>query len=450
MMSGFADTQIKALKGKLDAAHVSTREVQGRELSFVEGWFTIAEANRIFGFDGWDRETLELTCVWQGKAGGTPTCSYLARVRVTVRAGEHRVVREGCGYGTGTGATPGEAHEKALKEAETDAMKRALVTFGNRFGLALYDREQRGVSKPKDAPRPDEQWPVHSPQRRMTVCNTAREVYSELRKELATLRTVPEVQDLWRLNETTLRTIRERHRELVDRAGAHYTAVFARLCRERVRALDAEQDRTAPASGSNDGPPARLPPAAVGTSLAGGDSHNTGGNDDAPPSPAGHVDKSRLAIATPRRIRDREHLRFVAAQPCLVCGRLPAHAHHLAFVQPRARGLKTSDEWTVPLCALHHRELHDRGDERSFWVGRAIDAEIAALALWSRSRGTDRAGDSDDASSGLERPSPAPMEGEPAPGHLEGDDEQPDRATGVDTSAYVIGPPARPNDTSIV
>ncbi len=84
---------------------------------------------------------------WSPEAAGF---GYVARVRVKVRAGDHEICREGCGSGHGRGNTPGEAHQSALKEAETDAMKRALTTFGNPFGLALYDKAQHGVwGKPR-------------------------------------------------------------------------------------------------------------------------------------------------------------------------------------------------------------------------------------------------------------------------------------------------------------
>jgi hypothetical protein len=98
-------------------------------------------------------------------------------------------------------------------------------------------------------------------------------------------------------------------------------------------------------------------------------------------TPSG-IDKSVLPIGVPRRIRDKEHLKKVAQQPCLVCGRCPSHAHHLTFVQPRARGLKTSDEWVVPLCYLHHRELHDRGDEREWWEEKSVNPTVVAKELW--------------------------------------------------------------------
>ena len=97
------------------------------------------------------------------------------------------------------------------------------------------------------------------------------------------------------------------------------------------------------------------------------------------------VDKSVLAIAEPKRIRSKEHLRFVASQPCLICGRTPAHAHHIRYAQQRGLGLKVSDEFTVPLCAIHHNENHSTGDERRWWADRKIDPLVVAESLWNSS-----------------------------------------------------------------
>jgi hypothetical protein len=82
------------------------------------------------------------------------------------------------------------------------------------------------------------------------------------------------------------------------------------------------------------------------------------------------------------RLRDKEHLKFVAKQACLVCGREPSDAHHLRFAQPRALGRKVSDEFTVPVCRLHHRDLHQQGDEAAWWTGLKIDPVPIAFALW--------------------------------------------------------------------
>ena len=97
------------------------------------------------------------------------------------------------------------------------------------------------------------------------------------------------------------------------------------------------------------------------------------------------IDKSVLAIAEPKRLRDKAHLKFVASQPCLVCGRQPSDPHHLRFAQPRALGLKVSDEFTVPLCRGHHRQLHQAGNEVAWWEGLNINALPIAKALWEES-----------------------------------------------------------------
>jgi hypothetical protein len=94
------------------------------------------------------------------------------------------------------------------------------------------------------------------------------------------------------------------------------------------------------------------------------------------------IDKSVLVFPEPRRIRDRDHVRHVMKQPCLVCGRRPSDPHHLRFAQWRALGRKVSDEFTVPLCRTHHREIHRCGDEGSWWQNTGIDPLAAARTLW--------------------------------------------------------------------
>jgi hypothetical protein len=96
------------------------------------------------------------------------------------------------------------------------------------------------------------------------------------------------------------------------------------------------------------------------------------------------IDKSLLAISEPRRRRDKSHLRFVARQPCLICDRLPCDAHHLRFAQMRGLGLKVSDEFTVPLCRGHHREVHRIGKEAQWWESAGIDALAIAHKLWNQ------------------------------------------------------------------
>ena len=94
------------------------------------------------------------------------------------------------------------------------------------------------------------------------------------------------------------------------------------------------------------------------------------------------IDKSQLVHSEPRRFRDKDHVKFVARQPCLICGRRPSDAHHLRFAQHRALGRKVSDEFTVPVCRGHHRELHRCGDEAAWWIQAGIDPTVPARALW--------------------------------------------------------------------
>lgn len=147
-MTVFSDDVVKNLSAPLLRENVKSRQQAGRRLSYVEGWHVIAEANRIFGFDAWNRETVDIRVVaererkigQQLKDGWG--VSYVAKIRVTIAG----VVREGVGAGHGIDVDLGLAHESAIKEAETDAFKRAMMSFGNPFGLALYDKEQANVA----------------------------------------------------------------------------------------------------------------------------------------------------------------------------------------------------------------------------------------------------------------------------------------------------------------
>lgn len=160
----FNPEQIAALTADLDRSRVAQRAQAGRNLSYIEGWWAIAEANRIFGFDKWHRETVELRQLGEPRLVGDKfRVGYMAKVRIEVFTEERCIIREGCGFGSGIDKDQDQAHESALKEAETDAMKRALMTFGNPFGLALYDKTQAHVSdlravesRPRDAAPPDD------------------------------------------------------------------------------------------------------------------------------------------------------------------------------------------------------------------------------------------------------------------------------------------------------
>lgn len=195
----FDAAQKAALSAPLSASVVQERSQSGRKLSYIEGWHAIAEANRIFGFDGWMRETVEIKMVSEkarkiGTAGAEGWgVTYICRVRITV--GD--IVREGCGSGHGIDRDLGQAHESALKEAETDAMKRALMTFGNPFGLALYDKTKANVSD--DVPAEDFKYPIFVPGQDApyTSCATQTIWVGEMNDMAARIRNstkVPELQ----------------------------------------------------------------------------------------------------------------------------------------------------------------------------------------------------------------------------------------------------------------
>ena len=323
----FTQTQVRKLRSKLRPQHVRTREAEGVTLSYLEGWHVVAEANRIFGFDGWDRETISSECVWTKQVNGRYCAAYVTRVRIRVRAGDAVILREGSGAGESNAPMPGQAHELAAKAAETDATKRALMTFGNAFGLSLY----AGTAAP-----------------RAKVAAASEAVAGK--DEAA-----------------------EGRDAVVDRHPGP-TPI------QHEQSAPAEAHTEAGREGNEPSSSHFLP-----VSLPGPDWPPINALDEAERlnrERQTRVDKSVLAVSEPARIRNSGHLAFVASRPCLICGRNRAHAHHLKFAQPTALGRKVSDEFTVPLCSVHHRELHRHGDERVWWDAHRVDALKVAEELW--------------------------------------------------------------------
>ena len=356
----FTEAQVKNLEAKLNSKHVRTRRAQDTTLAYVEGWHVIAEANRIFGYDAWDRHTLSTRCVWSGSANSQYGAAYIAKVRIAVRAGAIVITREGCGSGNAKAPTPGEAHELALKAAETDATKRALATFGNPFGLALYDRELAGVKNrkalsvcaPEDCRGP---WLLSLPNGAGQSFTKADEFVSGLSKALTEATDIEQLFAIWERN--------------VD----------------AVRAINKHTNRSTPRGVIGQNLVAHLKSRAIALAKQGSQVSETEPQTQSCSRPK--VDKSVLAIPEVKRVRSKEHLRFVATQPCLICGRTPAHAHHVRYAQPRGVALKVSDEFTVPLCAIHHHENHSTGDERRWWQERKIDPLVVAQELWKATTG---------------------------------------------------------------
>ena len=321
---GFTAKQTQALQRGLSSRRIRTREANGRELSYIEGWYAISEANRIFGFDAWSRETLDSRCVLTRENRDSFLAIYIAKVRITVHADGATIVREGHGSGEGRGTSPGEVHDIALKAAETDATKRALATFGRPFGLELYRKDKNAVS-------------ASSP---ILTSTTMESPPTQPRVGLHPDDTTP-----------------------IPRPSHYYGRRHHGSMTDLLRQDQATaKDRSTVVTPSERPAAVELPPA--------------------------RIDKSQLTIAEPKRLRDKAHLKFVATQPCLVCGRQPSDPHHLRFAQPRAIGLKVSDEFTVPLCRGHHRQLHQTGDERAWWDNHRVNALEIARGLWEKTHAT--------------------------------------------------------------
>ena len=355
-----SDTQIRQLRAKLDPRHVKVRQANGADLHYVEGWHTIAEANRIFGFDAWDRRTMATHCIWNGTSGNRFVAGYTARVRISVRAGDITIVRDGSGSGEATAATRGQAHDLALKAAETDATKRALATFGNPFGLALYDPDGSGVRRPRGSrdPKPAGPWALRSATGAAEASfDNPNGFAAALRKALCEAPDIETLFAIWEQNVDLVRALsRALNQDHLPKSGlAPQLVAHLKGCAIALAKFNgAPQNGTSPAKESNGERP--------------------------------KIDKSTLVISEPRRVRSKEHLHYVAGQACVICGRSPAHAHHVRYAQPRGLALKVSDEFTVPLCAIHHDEIHRTTREREWWQERNVDPLAIAAVLWRESR----------------------------------------------------------------
>ncbi len=229
-MSGFSPAQLKKLTGKLDRARVQTRCVEGRQLDYIEGWFALSEANAIFGFANWDRETVQVERLFERTRGEMTSCAYAIRVSIRVRAGKQIISREGTGCGSGSARNAADAHDLAIKAAETDATKRALATFGNRFGLCLYDKEQAGVTDK----HPLE---VLCPDGTVFAGELSPEGFcTALRKIIESTADKTELAAWRERNEPAITRLRTLAPELKTQRGEHYADVLERLFQARLPA----------------------------------------------------------------------------------------------------------------------------------------------------------------------------------------------------------------------
>jgi hypothetical protein len=340
-----------------------------------------------------------------------------------VRSKDQTVTREGFGAGEAQGQSLGEAHDKAIKTAETDATKRALATFGKPFGLSLYLSKTYG--------RPPHEHPAHD------RSSYGQPPHGGANGSPAPGRRAEPEHDQRVAIPTLPATHRRRTAQRLGANGRFYTPHQAKTVVDPEMANALRQRSTAPEPVYRSAPlpspdaasapvqtesthpvaaaqpcvtPSPQPPAPPLTEqAAAGEAIST--SEQAPderahPSPAPvpglpsalpvvspePLPDSRQANDAPsvspmlinRPIRRREplHLKFVGQQPCLLCSRTPSDAHHLKFAQPRALGRKVSDEFTVPLCRIHHRQLHESGNEVAWWIDMDIDPLPIAQGLW--------------------------------------------------------------------
>ena len=270
---GFSAKQVQALRRQPDHRHIRTREAHGRELTYLEGWYAISEANRIFGFDGWSRETIESKCVLARENRGTFLAVYIAR------SGSPCMPMARPSFG------------KAMAPAKAAARHRARCTTSR--------------SRPRKPMPPNGRWPPSESRSVSSSIGAAGQHHprSPCPHAYCHWPAVPVPADArlgFHPDDTTP----------IPRPSRYYGRRQDLVTRDRAQGRRELEVR--PSAGTS-----IIVPASPGLVPA-------------------QIDKSVLTIAEPKRLRDKAHLRFVASQPCLVCGRQPSDPHHLRFAQPRA------------------------------------------------------------------------------------------------------------------
>jgi hypothetical protein len=245
-----------------------------------------------------------------------------------------------------------------------------VSSFGNAFGLALYDPEHSGVKRAANGRSGCREglqtgpWVLRSrTAEQESSFEKAKDFAEALRLRLSEAASIEALFGIWEQNVQVVRALhRAYRRDPTDGADGIPLVAHLKACARRL---------------------------GRGTRVASHEVHAEQGA-SIPSSVPSKIDKSVLTIGEPRRIRSKEHLRFVAQQPCLICGRSPSHAHHIRYAQPKGLALKVSDEFTVPLCAIHHSENHATGDERRWWKERNCDPLQVANQLWLESQASRR------------------------------------------------------------
>ena len=265
----------------------------------------------------------------------------------------------------------------AISETAAPHRMGAALTYARRYALFTLV----GIAGEDDLDAPDLASPsTEMPKKFTTSGNGSREIRSA-RRPVRESNTCGSVSQRLELSAALSASLKDELLRQIDRLGAaDDAALWAQrnlAARDKLAAADArylEEAFAARLSSIATQAVTELPNQAKISALRHDRGHKR--------RRATSVDKSALVLPTHRRIRDREHVKSVAKEPCLVCGRSPADAHHLRFAQSPTLGRKVSDEFTVPLCRGHHRELHRCGDEAAWWRKAGIDPTIAARLLW--------------------------------------------------------------------
>lgn len=266
---GLTRRQKVALKKAPPQEKIRTKQDKGRTIAYLEGWYVIAEANRIFGPENWDRVTLATQCVWQGKSNSNPVCAYTARVQIRIRAGLACIVREGSGVGQAAGQDPGEAHGLALKAAETDATKRCLATLGAPFGLSLYDKNHpstiealenctsqserncsKSTNRPDNCDSPDTletkaPWIAFGPTGDIKgVFKDPVRCCSAIRRVVEGATSAAELEAAYAVNKRTMGRLSAELPDLRSEGNQHYATILSALFQARLKRYAMQGDRS--------------------------------------------------------------------------------------------------------------------------------------------------------------------------------------------------------------
>jgi hypothetical protein len=263
-----------------------------------------------------------------------------------------------------------------IAETATPHRMGAALTYARRYALFTLV----GIAGEDDLDAPDLMGPDRKTEKLKISSNTGGQpLHTDRRASLRSTNKSGAISQRPELSATLSASLRaELCREIEGLISADDAARWAHrrlAAKNQLSAADAQQVEEAFAR-KLAAIPAQLR-AQAGDAAIKRDDQSLAEKTSAPP-----IEKSALRLPEPRRLRDRDHIRYVMKQPCLICGRRPSDSHHLRFAQYRALSRKVSDEFTVPLCRTHHREVHRCGDEGSWWQNSRIDPLTVASALW--------------------------------------------------------------------